>query len=52
LLEKRLPAKMYAINRFPLVTLEKTARNKVPSEDIHAGTLFLTVIFRLTKRLP
>jgi hypothetical protein len=45
---KRLPVEIHAVKRFSYVPLEMTVRNNVPSKNILAGTLFLTVISRGT----
>jgi hypothetical protein len=42
--KKRLSVDKRAIDRFPLVSLEITVRNKVPSENIRARTLFVEFI--------
>jgi hypothetical protein len=38
-----LPVESVQKNRFPQFLLEITVRIKVPRENIHTGTLFLTV---------
>jgi hypothetical protein len=43
--KKRLPVGIRAIKQVPL---EITVKNKVPSENIHIGSLFLTNISRGT----
>jgi hypothetical protein len=47
LLEKKLQVEIRAIKLLPV---EITVRNKVPSENIIARTLFLSVIYRLNRR--